>query len=154
MNGVSTYAFFSKRLFQDEIQVSAASAENTIKKVEIISQKDNGLEVEIKRNNSNGYRPQISFDIDGELAKYIQSVEQITVIKNGNVPLKMEIKAAALHDLKQLRTSNKGNLAGTLIVSDFNGKIITSKSINLSIDYLLNQLENVSSDTSLNRANE
>ncbi|MBS4174340.1 hypothetical protein [Bacillus sp. FJAT-49736] len=141
-----TYALFSNS-FQEEIQVSAASAEDTIKDVEINEQPNDELEIEIEKSDSNGYQPEISIDVEGELGKYIEPIDPITVSESASYPLEMLPMVGAKQDLMQLKSSGEKTLSGSLVVRNFNGKKITSKKMKISVDSLLSKMNKESEDS-------
>jgi hypothetical protein len=138
-----TYALFIKK-FQNQIFVNAAYADNLIKNVELKEQSDGSIWIEIKRDSAYGYRPDIGFEIEGDIAPYILHMNPITVEKNGiyRVPLVTTINLHQFVELTQLKARTKQkSLSGWLTVKNFDGKVIATKDITINIDYLLNRVK-------------
>jgi hypothetical protein len=138
-----TYALFSKK-FQSQIFVKAAYADNLIKNVELEEQRDGSIWIEIKRDSAFGYRPDIGFAIEGDIAPYILHMNPITVEKNGiyRIPLVTTINHHQFVELTLLKARTKQkSLSGWLTVKNFDGKVIATKDITINIDYLLNRVK-------------
>jgi hypothetical protein len=138
-----TYALFIKK-FQNQIFVNAAYADNLIKNVELKKQGDGSIWIEIKRDSAFGYRPDIGFSIEGDIAPYILHMNPITVEKNGiyRIPLVTTINLHQFVELTQLKARTKRkSLSGWLAVKNFDGKVIATKDITINIDYLLNRVK-------------
>lgn len=138
-----SYSFFSKSS-QDQMQVTSASAENLVSNVEILEQQEGSLVIQITRDSEYGYRPDVGFVIEGELASYILHINPVTMDVNGiyEIPIEPNLNAYLFLDLLRLKYSNqKNNIPGVVTVKNFDGKIIDSKEIEISIDYLLSRID-------------
>ncbi len=138
-----TFSYFTTQ-YQDVINVSTASAEDLIKHVEVIKKKDGSLVVEVVRDSDYGYRPDVGFSIEGDLAEYILHINPINAEKNGtySIPLEANINAYQFLELLTMKFSGKEKtVKGKLTAKNFDGQVIATKDIELDIDYLLGRID-------------
>ncbi|MEK5444517.1 hypothetical protein [Fredinandcohnia sp. FSL W7-1320] len=138
-----TFSYFTTQ-YQDVINVSTASAEDLIKHVEVIKKNDSSLVVEVVRDSDYGYRPDVGFSIEGDLAEYILHINPINAEKNGtySIPLEANINAYQFLELLTMKFSGKETtVKGKLTAKNFDGQVIATKDIELDIDYLLGRID-------------
>lgn len=137
----NTYAFFFKN-FQQYLGITSASAENLIKYVEIKEQEDKSLVIEIIRDSNYGYRPDVGFEIEGDIEEYIVHINPVKIDRNGiyEIPIDFNINTHQFLELLWMKTiENKENVIGSITVKNFDGKTIDSKKIEININYLLSE---------------
>ncbi|WP_099361294.1 hypothetical protein [Fredinandcohnia onubensis] len=138
-----TFSYFTTQ-YQDVINVSTASAEDLIKHVEVIKKKDGSLVVEVVRDSDYGYRPDVGFSIEGDLAEYILHVNPIKAEINGtySIPLEANVNAYQFLELLTMKFSEKETtVKGILKAKNYDGQVIATKDIELDIEYLLSRID-------------
>lgn len=126
------------------INVSTASAENLIKHIDVIEKTDGSLVIEVVRDSDFGYRPDVGFLIEGDLAEYILHVNPIKVDKNGtyHIPVEANINAYQFLELLTMKFSGKETtVKGKLTAKNFDGQVLGTKDISLDIEYLLGRID-------------
>ncbi|MFS0821607.1 hypothetical protein [Bacillus sp. 1P02SD] len=138
-----TFSYFTNQ-YQNMINVSTASAENLIKHLEVIKKKDGSLVIEVVRDSEYGYRPDVGFSIEGDLAEYILHVNPLKLDKNGtyHIPIEANINAHQFLELLTIKFSNKeSTVKGKLTAKNYDGQVIAAKNIELDIEYLLRRID-------------
>lgn len=137
-----TYSFF-KNAFNSEVLVQSASAEGLIKHVEIIDNSNGSKVIQITRDSEYGYRPDVGFSIEGDLAEYIVHMNPVTVDVNGvyEIPIVPNINAMQFLKLLWLQAGEREEqVTGILTVKNFDGNTIASEKVGLDIEYLLGRI--------------
>lgn len=143
LTSTDTYSLFTKSL-KDQMQVTAASAENLITNVEIINHQDGSQLIEITRDSEYGYRPEVGFAIEGDISNFILHINPVLIDVNGTyqIPIEPNLNANQFLELLRLKfLKHESFITGTVKVKNFDGKVIASKEIQISIDYLLSRID-------------
>ena len=143
ITSTNTYSLFTKSL-KEQMHVTSASAENLITNVDIIEQQDGSQLIEITRDSEYGYRPEVGFAIEGDISNYILHINPVLIDVNGvyQIPLEPNLNANQFLELLRLKfLKHESSIQGTVTVKNFDGKIIASKEIEISIDYLLSRID-------------
>lgn len=129
--------------FQEQFGVSSASAENLIKNVKVTEKEDKSLVIEIMRDSEYGYRPDVGFALEGDIQQYILHINPVKIDKNGiyHIPIVPNINMHQFWELTKMKIlQNKKSINGSVILKNFDGKVIEQQPIKIDINYLLSRI--------------
>ncbi len=136
---LDTFSWFSSSA-KGQISVTAATTEDIIKNIEIVSQNNSAKAIKFKKTEGLSYDPVIFFSVEGEVADYILHINSVELDKQGEyiVPIEPNINIPQYLKLFLVPMWRWGDnpIEGTIQVKHLNNYISEEYRIELSREYL------------------